>query len=69
MAFRRQLRLGLRRATQRLEFNLLWQGDAGLILQSSTALETDWTDLPNANSPLLLTPGEPDPRRFFRLSQ
>ncbi len=51
------------------QLNLVWQGDEGLILPSSTDLETDWTDLPGAASPLLVTPGETDPRRFFRLAR
>jgi hypothetical protein len=51
------------------ELNLLWQGEADLILQSSRDLADDWIDLPDATSPLLLTPGEADPRLFFRLAR
>lgn len=51
------------------EINLLWQGDSGIILQSSTTLDADWADVPGATSPLRLTPGEPDPWKFFRLAR
>jgi hypothetical protein len=51
------------------ETNLLWQAGDGDFLQSSPSLETGWTDLPNAASPLIIKPDPFQPRRFYRLAR
>jgi len=49
------------------ELNLLWQGEEGLILQTSRLLDGDWVNRPAAVSPLVVTPDPSASSLFFRL--
>lgn len=49
------------------ETNLLWQADDRDTLQVSPSLETGWTDIPKAVSPLTIMSDALQPQRFFRL--
>lgn len=46
---------------------LVWQGDEGDTLQTSTSLETGWVNLPDAVSPMVVRPNQNEPVRFYRI--